>query len=576
MKRRLFLTLAVLLPSLMIIPRLSVSDSNDPPKRLLRFDKYYDYPQIQKALIKLNTTYPATTRLTSMGRSLEGRELWVLTIHNLDSGPDHEKPALYVDGNTHGNEIQGAELCLYAAHFLLTRYEDLPWVKKLVDENVFYIAPTVNPDGREAFMKEPNTAHSSRSNRRPYDNDNDGLVDEDGFDDMDGDGRILRMRKKDPNGRWKVGADPRIMVRCGADEPGQYTMLGSEGFDNDEDGRLNEDPIGGVDLNRNFPSTWRPRHQQFGAGDFPLSEPESRATVEFLEKHRHIAAIQSFHNAGNMILRPPGAEDDRNVPREDLQMYDTLGRRGERILPKYRYLQTFKDLYAVRGAFLDWGYMRYGVYSFSNEIWAMGQDYNKDGRTDELERLRWNDEMLKGKGFVPWYEVKNHPQYGTVELGGWTQMTTRIPPTWQLEEICYRNTRFLLYHASTMPRIQLVSLKSKGVLGNPELYRVTATIKNVGAMATATKRAQNIKISRSDRASIQGANANALAVGLSKDSVKRVQLQDVTRPWRFDFGNISGQRQVKIEWLVKGKGPITVTIKSEKAGTVRRTIPLTR
>ena len=233
--------------------------------------------------------------------------------------------------------------------------------------------------------------------------DNDGAEDEDGYDDLDADGRILRMRKRDPNGRWKIGPDPRLMVRCQADEKGQYTMLGWEGIDNDNDGKLNEDRAGGVDLNRNFPSTWRPRHQQRGAGDYPLSEPETRCVVEFLEKHKNVAAIQSFHNAGDMILRPPGAEDDRNVPRSDLRMYNALGQRGERILPGYRYLQTFKDLYAVRGAFLDWGYMRYGVYSFSNELWSMPGDYNKNGRVEDVERLRWSDEMLEGKGFVKWY-----------------------------------------------------------------------------------------------------------------------------------------------------------------------------
>lgn len=571
-KHRLILTLVATL--LFVSPRASVSDSNDPPKRLLRFDHYYDYDGLCKALIKLNSNYPATTRLKSIGKSLEGRDIWVLTIRNPKTGPDKDKAALYVDGNTHGNEIQGAEICLYLAHFLLTRYDDLDWVKKLVDERVFYIAPTVNPDGREAFMKEPNTPHSSRSNRRPYDNDNDGDEDEDGYDDLDADGQILQMRKKDPNGRWKLGADPRLMVRCKPDEAGQYTLLGWEGLDNDGDGLYNEDPVGGVDLNRNFPSDWRPRHQQWGAGDYPLSEPETRVTVEFVEKHRNIAAIQSFHNAGNMILRPPGSKDDRDVPRADLRMYDALGRRGERMLPGYRYLHTFKDLYAAHGTFLDWGYMRYGVYSFTNEIWRMARDYNKDGRIDDLERLRWNDEMLKGKGFVKWTKF-DHPQLGEIELGGWTKMTPRIPPTWQLEETCYRNARFVLYHAAMMPKVRIQSVKSEAVPGDNDLFRVTAIVENEGFMATATKMAQKIQVSRSDRANLSGASAKAVAVALSRDVTKKAVLQKELRPWRFDFGHIPGQSRIKVVWLVKGKGAVNIEVRSEKGGAARASLNLT-
>jgi hypothetical protein len=551
----------------------SVAAQEPAPPRLLRFDRYYDSAELGRALRLLQERYPSLCALRSMGKSLEGRPLWVLSIRNPTTGPESEKAAIYVDGNTHGNEIQGAEVCLFLAHHLLTRYASSESVRRLVDERVFYIAPTVNPDGRESFLKTPHTAHSSRRNRRPDDADRDGRIDEDGADDIDGDGRILRMRVRDRLGRYKVGADPRLMERCEADEPGTFRLLGWEGIDNDGDGRFNEDSVGGVDLNRNFPSDWLPEHRQSGAGDYPLSEPETRATADFVLAHPNIAAIQSFHNAGDMILRPPGAEDDRRVPREDLRLYDALGRRGERTLPGYRYLQTFKDLYAVHGAFLDWGYMRLGVYSFSNELWSMPRDYDKSGSVSDLERLRWNDEMLEGRGFVPWYRVK-HPQLGEVELGGWTKLAPRVPPLWMLEEVCYRNTRFVLYHADMMPKLAITRLEARLEPGETDVYRVEAVIENRGYMATVTERGRVVKASRPDRLSVSGESLKVLAVSRGGRTARRLELQATKRPWRLEFDRMRGRSGVRVVWLVKGRGRAQVTYRSDKGGVARRSVLL--
>ena len=150
----------------------------------------------------------------------------------------------------------------------------------LVDERVFYIAPTVNPDGRWHFLHDPQTPHSSRWNRRPYDDDQDGRADEDGYDALDGDGHITQMRRKVKGGRLKVsGDDPRLLVPVEPGEEGEYELLGLEGIDNDGDGLVNEDPPGGYDLNRNWPADWQPDHLQPGAGDYPLCWPETRAVA---------------------------------------------------------------------------------------------------------------------------------------------------------------------------------------------------------------------------------------------------------------------------------------------------------
>ncbi len=97
-------------------------------------------------------TWPKFLTLSSMGDSYEGRELWVMTINNPDTGPELSKAGMFIEANVHGNEIQGGEICLYTIWYLMENYDRNPEIKKLVDERVFYIVPTVNPDGRDYFL----------------------------------------------------------------------------------------------------------------------------------------------------------------------------------------------------------------------------------------------------------------------------------------------------------------------------------------------------------------------------------------------------------------------------------------
>ena len=109
--------------------------------------------------------------------------------------------------------------------------------------------------------------------------------------------------------------DPRIFERVPPHEKGDYTRLGPEGIDNDGDGRINEDGPGGYDMNRNWPSDWQPNYVQRGAGEYPFSYPETACIGAFLVDHPNVAAVQSYHNAGGMILRGPGAESVESISR---------------------------------------------------------------------------------------------------------------------------------------------------------------------------------------------------------------------------------------------------------------------
>ena len=186
---------------------------NPPPKVPLAFNRLYNYPELEAGLRQLEKAHPGLLRLTSVGKSVEGRDLWCMVINNAQTGNDRSKAAMYVDGNIHGNEIQAGEACLYLIWYLTENYDRVPRIKEIVDERTFYVVPTINPDGRAHWFDAPNTENSSRSGKAPRDDDRDGQSDEDGYDDLDGDGHITMMRRKIKGGRYKVSPeDARLLV----------------------------------------------------------------------------------------------------------------------------------------------------------------------------------------------------------------------------------------------------------------------------------------------------------------------------------------------------------------------------
>lgn len=390
-------------------------------------EKYYNNAEVVQFLKDAAKDYPDFVKIEIIGKSWQGRDMWAATLTNFKVGVADRKPALYLDGNIHGNEVQGTEVTLYTMWYLLSRYSTDPFAKKMLDEQTFYVVPVVNLDARAVFL-EGNTANpdAPRHNMRPIDDDGDGLVDEDGPQDLDGDGMITYIRVKDPYGPFKTDPnDPRLLVPRGPDEKGEYRVY-PEGIDQDGDGEIGEDPPGGIDLNRNFPDGWLPGM----AGDdgyYPLSEPESRASALFILKHPNIAGIMSYHNNGNMILRPPTSQTDQGIPQEDIRIYDVLGNAGKTYLPDYRYLQTFNGLYPAYGTTIDFGYLGAGILSFTNEIFEIPSEHPDEWWSAAGDQLKWADKMYHGAGFVPWHPF-HHPQLGDVEIGGWAKLSRRTPP----------------------------------------------------------------------------------------------------------------------------------------------------
>jgi len=452
----------------------------------LSFNHYYDYDEIADAMHKIAFAYPELVEVRSIGKSRQGRDMW-LAVVNPKTGPvDTEKPAMFIDGNIHGNEIQAAETVLYTLWYLAKAYGNNDHLTELMDDYTFYLLPVENPDSRAWWFSKIASAHGPRGNQRPHDDDGDGLIDEDGPDDLDGDGSIGQMWIRDPDGDWlRDTVDDRIFRRIREGEKGEWTRLGQEGIDNDGDGRINEDDTTADDMNRNWPADWKPDYVQNGAGLYPLSNPETRAIADFVRDHPNIAGYQSYHNAGGMILRGPGASYRNDFyPRSDTQVYDTIANMGETLLPYYRSMVIYRDLYGVHGGEVNWTGESLGIVSFTNELWSDNKYFQRDGSYDETKMWAWRDKLDFGQTFTPYTEV-DHPEYGKVLVGGFNKWSSRNTPTFMLEEEAHRNFAFTMFHAEQMPLLEIKPIEVEQK--SPGFWQLTVEITNDRAIPTRTE-----------------------------------------------------------------------------------------
>lgn len=547
---------------------LKASGTPANPKVPVSWNRYYDYTAITDISKKLAAAYPDLVKLESMGKSFKGKDMWVMTITDFKKGNPERKPGMYIDGNIHSNEIQGSEFALYTAWYLAESFADTKFIQELLEDKVFYIAPTINPDARDNFFHAPNTASSPRSGLVPIDNDRDGVANEDGFDDLDGDGNIVSMRRRNPNGRFKADTkDPRRMITVGPDEQGEYELLGQEGIDNDGDGLVNEDGEGAYDPNRDWAWNWQPNYIQNGAYKYPFSLPENRSIADFVMKHPNIAAGQSYHNNGGMILRGPGAQEDIDTYNaQDVQVYDALGKMGEQLIPGYRYLVVYKDLYSVFGGELDWFYGGRGIYTFSNELWTQFSLFSKAVADDAQNTSYFFDQYLLFKdAFVEWKPFK-HPQYGEIEIGGFKKNFGRTHPGFLLESDAHRNMAFTLYHAYHTPKLAVTEVVSKDLGGG--LREITAVVANSRLMPTHSSQDLKYRIEVPDQVTLTGAKVLAGMLVTNRDlGITTEQKND---PANLRVPNVPGNGAVTVRWIVQGSGAVSVVVDSKKGGLTSR------
>jgi murein tripeptide amidase MpaA len=558
----------------------------------VRFDTYYRYEDLTRILQGYAQEYPHLVRLESAGQSYEGRDIWVVTITNVETGEDRDKPAFWVDGNIHASEVSPSSACLYLINHLVMGYGSDPDVTRCLDTRAFYVCPRLNPDGAElALADKPRII---RSSTRPYPYDEEpigGLVKE----DVDGDGRMLMMRIPDPNGPWKVSAeDPRLLVRRDPIETGgQYYRLLPEGRIEDYDGALirmrpNKE---GLDLNRNFPINWRQEYEQPGAGPYPTSEPEIHTSTQFIARHPNITGGVAFHTWSGVLLRPYGDQSDEALPAEDLWTYQKLGEKGTEIT-SYPAISVYHDFRyhprkVITGTFNDWLYDQVGAFGWVVEIWSPQQQAGIEGYDyidwdrehpveDDLKLLKWSDEVLEGKGYADWYPF-DHPQLGKVELGGWDYLYAfRNPPPAFLEKEIAPFADWLVWNLLISPRVELYDVDVKALGQNA--YRVRLVVHNTGWLPTyVTKRALDKKLVRGVMCEIDLPEGASLESGELRQEVGQLEgrAYKPSVPGGFSPGDPTEDR-AKVEWVVRapGGGSAKLVARHERAGVVKVEVEL--
>jgi len=410
------ITIFIVLLLLFTITQMIADDDIHPAKG------YHNYFALKKALEELAIKNKKITKLTSIGKTLNGKDIWMLQISG-EKGPELEvKQALLICGNLEGDHVIGSEVALGIAEYLSDGYGNDEEVTKILDKRTFYIVPRLNPDGAELFFEK--TLNEHQGNLRPRDDDYDWKIDEDGPDDLNGDGMITVMRVKDKEGDWYIDkTDPRLMQKREKDTSlDSLFKIYREGIDNDGDELYNEDGLDGYNINRNFP-------HNFGYGIkgyefYPASEPETRALIDFMNRyipelktqpHKNICGVMLFSKFDN-LAGEPGIEcgeptfpevTSKDEPTQQMsfqfrrqrsqqqatqrQPQDPQPKKTDendlhlfkKVSEQYKKITGIENTISDKsvGSLLEWGYFQYGVPTFSANLWSVRKE--KPDTTDE-------------------------------------------------------------------------------------------------------------------------------------------------------------------------------------------------
>jgi hypothetical protein len=514
---------------------------------------YHDHESLDKRMESLIKARPKILSRQVIGKSRTGRPIYALLLSGRDVNVNH-KPAMLVIGNMAGNEAAGGEAVLRIAEFVVVALDKEPAFKALMVKRAIWLIPRPNPDATELLFRVP--VQVQRTTVTATDDDRDGDSDEDGPTDLNGDGWILPMRVPDSNGSLIFDKANQTLLRKAETrkgEQGRFRVI-LEGRDTDKDGKINEDGLGGTDLDRNFPIHWRAADKVQGAGPRPLSEPESKALADFLLAHRNISLVVHLHSNHHGAL---SAGKDP-VPKSDRALYDALQKLYQDSgKSKTKPLDAFAipDNKASSGTFQDFSYHGLGLMTWPARIWmqpptVITKDEDKKVSASLRRQRQWLRFFKKrGSGYLDWKPLR-HPTLGPVHIGGFTPFSLKTPPSDLLAAAVAPVLRFVLNGATLLPEIELIGQKVKKLAS--DVFELTFEIRNRGFLPTQTKRAVQVKRNSPTILLVNLGDGDRIIMGQS-----RMLLPD-----------LNGGQSIKRSLIISsgGKGPVTLVIRSPKGG----------
>ena len=473
-----------------------------------RAETYDTHQGLTRRLGHLARKHSDIVRLQALAESLAGRKVWLAELGVGTEEQRKSRPALLVVAGIEGNDLVGsASVCSWIEGLIANSGGD-PNVARLLETTTIYAVPRLNPDAAEHFFAAPQRETSV--NGKPRDDDHDALVDEDGPEDLNGDGLVTSMRVEDPEGRYILDPqEDRLLIEADPlkGEVGRWRLL-SEGIDDDHDELWNEDGIGGVNFNRNFPF-----NQDFfapDAGVHPVCEAETRALADFIVAHPNIGIVLTYGLADNLLKAPEEAKEDPGrgepltaIDGNDAPLYQALGEFYRETLGLDKELEGASE----RGTFSDWMYFHRGRLSLAARPWspklamALTEDKEKsepeekpdkdkgkkkddkdDRGKEQREQLAWFDEHAPD-AFRPWQSF-DHPDFPgqRVEIGGYAPFALTNPPESMLHDLADTQGRFLTELLDRLPRIGLRRIKCTHV--GESIFEIALHVKNTGFLPT--------------------------------------------------------------------------------------------
>ncbi len=556
-------------------------------------DPYRNRAGVQGALESMTKDHPGRAALERIGTSAEGRPLWVLRL-----GAPKVTRAVFVGANLEGHHHPATASALHLAEALLAS-------KDALEGTAWFIAPMLNPDAHDARWEK---VRGLRAAGKPIDKDLDGLVGEDGPDDLDGDGILTTMRFPDPKGDWLMDpADPRVMIPA---DPAKGKIgthrVAPEGKDDDRDGQYNEDPTTGLRPERGFPRGFPVGDRE--AGPWPGGAPETKAVMDFLLAHRETALAVVLGPANTLLeipkatggatltdasrVRPPsflarmmgldpGQEygvgelwelvkpqaSAMGFTKDDLLQQLMPGEATtpaaedttlwEKLAEPYRKNLEAKGLDAKRsaqappgGSLWPWLYFHYGVPAIALDVW--GPPKTKAGH----DLWAFADASAK-EAIRPWKPI-TLPDGRKVEVGGLDPFLALAPPASVLKPALEATTETLMAWGQQLSKVDLVDVDVKALGGG--LWRVTATARNVGGWPTHSRMGVRTR--------------NWLPVRLELMPRKGCVSEGLNRAATTE--RLEPAASFQGTWVVRGDagGEATLTLRTSNAGGATRVIRL--
>ena len=581
---KVFVVLAIVGTSLTAPARLNAQDTPEPLRGYSKFE------EIEARLKRLES--PQAT-LTSLGKTLGKRDIWMLTVAN---DPKQIRPAILVVGNVYASHVLGRELATRMAEHIVQKADSDESLKSLLSQYTLYFIPSPTPDATEKNFRFP--VRQWTGNFTATDDDRDFEVGEDGPVDLNQDGWVTSMRVKESFGTHRTHpSDPRVLIPIdpAKQEVGQYRLF-SESKDADKDESFGEDSSEGVDFNRNF--TFNYSYFGKGAGPNQVSEVESRAVADFMFDHPNIAFVLCFSPEDNLFntWKGSGQTDSGRIKTKvltaDQKQIDLMAE-------AFRKLHGGKSAPgspAGEGSFSEFAYFHFGRWTFASRGWwippveksekaaekvvdkaaektaepkpeakpadaetkpaetkpaeakpddtkpaetkpaeAKPAQLDKDDKrgADELAAIAWF--ASQGiSGFADWQNV-NHPDFPgkEVEVGGIKPLFLLNPPEKLIQPLVQPHVSFLAELVRKWPKLEVREIKAVDQ-GNG-LIDVRCKIVNVGSLPSMPEMGSVNRQWYPTQVKLVGADGAKMIEGSQRTSVGKLEENGGSKEVRWVF-----------------------------------------